>query len=238
MLNFSKSVKASFAALLIGASAAGAIPTQALAQERDRRGWDRHDNDRRDNDRRDNDWRDNDRRRDGRDGDRDRHWDRGRPAWRGDRHWDGPPRYVVVRPRPNYYRSHMLPRSRTFDRVRVYRPYGRVYPGFGFYYRDSDAVRFLGLTALSLVVFNQLNEAQQRAHEEAMIEAAAAPIGAPIFWNEGGRNGRVTAVRDGYTTDGRQCREFQQEVTINGRRTQAYGTACLQPDGSWQVVDN
>ena len=32
------------------------------------------------------------------------------------------------------------------------------------------------------------------------------------------------------------CREFQREVVIAGVPQQAYGTACLQPDGSWKVV--
>ncbi len=144
----------------------------------------------------------------------------------------------MVRPRPNYYRPYYVPRTRYYNSVRVYRPYGPVYPGFGFYYRDTDALRFLGLTALTLAVFSQLNESQQRAHEGAFVEATTADIGEPIYWNDGGRTGRVTAVRDGMTTDGRQCREFQQEVTIDGDRTEAYVKACLQPDGSWEVVND
>jgi len=35
---------------------------------------------------------------------------------------------------------------------------------------------------------------------------------------------------------GRYCREFLQEVVIGGRKEQAYGTACRQPDGSWEVI--
>lgn len=35
---------------------------------------------------------------------------------------------------------------------------------------------------------------------------------------------------------GRYCREYQQTVVINGKEEQAYGTACRQPDGSWQIV--
>lgn len=218
MLNFSKSLKTGIAAILVAMTAFSAVAPAAVAQDR----YDRRD----------------DRRDDRRGPDRGRDHDgRGRPEWRGDRHWDGPSRVVVVRPRPSYYRYAPVPRTRFYRSVRVYRPYGRVYPGYGFYYRDSDAVRFLGLTALSLVVFNQLNESQQRAHEEALAEATSAQIGEPIMWNEGGRSGQVTAVRDGTTTDGRQCREFQQDVTIDGRQTQAYGTACLQPDGSWQTVN-
>jgi hypothetical protein len=198
-------------------------PMTAVAQDRDHRGG-----------------RDHDRGRDnGRGGDRhDNRGGRGHAEWRGDRHWGGPPRYVNIRPRPGYYRPYYLPRSRYYNHVHVYRPYGHAYPGFGFYYRDNDAARFLGLTALSLAVFSQLNESQQRAHEEAFIEATNAPIGEPIIWNEEGRTGSVTALRDGTTSDGRQCREFQQQVTIGGQDEDAYGTACLQPDGSWQVVND
>ena len=32
------------------------------------------------------------------------------------------------------------------------------------------------------------------------------------------------------------CREFQRDVIIDGKSERAYGTACLQPDGSWKIV--
>ena len=227
MLNIRTSLKTGVAAMLMALAAMSAVAPDAMAQSRDR--GERRDNDRRDNDR---GRRDNDR------NDRGRFDGRGRPDWRGDRRWDGPSRAVFVRPRPSYYRYYAMPRDRYYQGVRVWRPYGRPYAGFGFYYRDNDAARFLGLTALSFIAINALNESQQRAHEQAMIEAATAQIGEPIIWNENGRSGRVTAVREGFTTDGRQCREFQQEVTIDGRPQEAYGTACLQPDGSWQVVND
>jgi hypothetical protein len=31
------------------------------------------------------------------------------------------------------------------------------------------------------------------------------------------------------------CREFNTPVTVGGQQQQAYGTACLQPDGSWRI---
>lgn len=31
------------------------------------------------------------------------------------------------------------------------------------------------------------------------------------------------------------CREFQKQIIIDGRPEQAYGEACLQPDGSWKI---
>jgi hypothetical protein len=32
------------------------------------------------------------------------------------------------------------------------------------------------------------------------------------------------------------CREFQQTVMVGGQPQAGYGTTCLQPDGSWQIV--
>jgi hypothetical protein len=42
------------------------------------------------------------------------------------------------------------------------------------------------------------------------------------------------------TTDpnGAYCREYQQRVTVGGRPQESYGTACMQPDGSWKILPN
>jgi hypothetical protein len=32
------------------------------------------------------------------------------------------------------------------------------------------------------------------------------------------------------------CREYQSTTTIDGRPQPSYGTACLQPDGTWHIV--
>lgn len=36
---------------------------------------------------------------------------------------------------------------------------------------------------------------------------------------------------------GQSCREYQTEVTVGGKREQAYGRACRQPDGSWKIIN-
>lgn len=36
--------------------------------------------------------------------------------------------------------------------------------------------------------------------------------------------------------DNRYCREYQSVSTIGGIRRQTYGTACMQPDGSWEII--
>ena len=139
--------------------------------------------------------------------DNGRNWDnRGRDH----RHHYKSPK-VVVRPSvgfsyyqsyPTYYRPHYTPpRTHRYNAWTYNRPYRRHHSGFGFYYSDNDAFRFLGLTALGLFI------------------------------------GNVVVTREGHTTDGRPCREFQQEVMISGKREQAYGTACMQPDGAWKVTN-
>lgn len=45
-------------------------------------------------------------------------------------------------------------------------------------------------------------------------------------------------VVDGVVADdGSYCREYTQRVTIGGVLRESYGTACMQPDGSWKRMD-
>jgi surface antigen len=52
---------------------------------------------------------------------------------------------------------------------------------------------------------------------------------------DSGHSGSITPTRTYQEPDGTYCREYQQEIVVGGERHQAYGTACRQPDGSWQV---
>ncbi len=190
---------------------------------------------RRDNDRRDNNWRDNSRR-DHYRRDNDRH--DGPPRW-AEHGWHGPSappayrRHIYVGP----HRHEVRPdRRRVYRNVVILRPYGGWYHGYGRYYTDRDAYRWLGLTAITFSVLSLLNEHQQRAHEDAQIAATTAPISAPIVWGDHYARGTVVATRDGWSDTGHYCREFQQTVEVGGRAEQAYGTACQQPDGSWLVT--
>ena len=36
---------------------------------------------------------------------------------------------------------------------------------------------------------------------------------------------------------GQTCREYQSDVTIGNRIQSSYGTACLQSDGAWRIVE-
>jgi surface antigen len=65
-----------------------------------------------------------------------------------------------------------------------------------------------------------------------------APTCSSITWNNprSGSSGTVTPTQTYEPEPGRYCREFQQQVVIGGKLQDAYGTACRQPDGSWEIV--
>ena len=65
-----------------------------------------------------------------------------------------------------------------------------------------------------------------------------APTCSTITWDNprSGSNGTVTPTQTYEPEPGRYCREFQQQVVIGGKVQDAYGTACRQPDGDWEIV--
>lgn len=79
-----------------------------------------------------------------------------------------------------------------------------------------------------------------RAYTEGSFGQAMeyAPTCSRITWNnpQSGSNGTVTPMQTFEPEPGRYCREFQQQVAIGGQIQDAYGTACRQPDGSWEIV--
>lgn len=88
-------------------------------------------------------------------------------------------------------------------------------------------------------VGRSMDEQDRMRANEAVVESHQAPIGETIVWNnpDSGHSGTVTPVRDGSTSSGLYCREFQQTVTVGGRTETAYGTACREPDGTWRIVE-
>lgn len=45
----------------------------------------------------------------------------------------------------------------------------------------------------------------------------------------------TTPTRTFRADSGENCREYQTTVTVSGKKENAYGTACRQPDGSWKM---
>lgn len=85
-----------------------------------------------------------------------------------------------------------------------------------------------------------LDRADRMYMQQAQSQAYTAPIGEEIAWNnpESGNRGSYVAVRDGTSSNGRYCREYQQTIIVGGKEQAAYGTACQQPDGSWEIINS
>ena len=86
---------------------------------------------------------------------------------------------------------------------------------------------------------NRMDAADRREANRATYSALeSAPTGTASSWHnpDSGNSGTVTPTRSYQAQGGDYCREYKQRVTISGEIQTAYGTACRQPDGNWQVV--
>jgi surface antigen len=72
--------------------------------------------------------------------------------------------------------------------------------------------------------------AAQRAFEDNRTGQSSA-------WRnpDSGNSGSITPTRTYQLANGGYCREYRQTISIGGENHQAYGTACRQADGTWQI---
>ena len=100
----------------------------------------------------------------------------------------------------------------------------------------------LAMTALGVLAgaaignhIGQTMDAQDAAYTRNTLERT--PTGQSVAWNnpDTGYQHRVTPTRTVMQGSGQPCREFTHTVMIGGQPKQAYGTACRQADGSWQI---
>lgn len=78
---------------------------------------------------------------------------------------------------------------------------------------------------------NYYSRAQQQALENSQP-------GQPLPWNnpKSGHSGVIVPAAPYQADNGQYCREFTHKINVGGRSETGYGTACRQPDGSWQIV--
>ncbi len=76
-----------------------------------------------------------------------------------------------------------------------------------------------------------MRQTQQQALE-------TTPSGTRSTWQnpDSGNSGSIVPRPAVQQADGTYCREFQQTITVGGQMETAYGRACRQPDGQWQIV--
>ena len=64
--------------------------------------------------------------------------------------------------------------------------------------------------------------------------------GQPAYWQnqKTGTSYNVVPEKNVSVEGNPYCREYRSTAIINGKKQSVYGTACRQPDGSWQTVNN
>ncbi|WP_353861402.1 RT0821/Lpp0805 family surface protein [Azospirillum formosense] len=88
-------------------------------------------------------------------------------------------------------------------------------------------------------LMEQLSPGSRNAAQTAETRALDAPVGQTIRWNSPdstNTSGTITPIRAGRDSAGRECKEFQHKVTIDGRQESATGTACRGDDGQWRLA--
>ena len=101
-----------------------------------------------------------------------------------------------------------------------------------------------GSTILGGLVGGAIGDRMDAADRRKANAAAAraleqSPSGSSVAWNnpDSGHQGTITPTRTYQNASGQYCREYQQNLTIDGKPQRSYGTACRQPDGSWKIVN-
>ena len=81
------------------------------------------------------------------------------------------------------------------------------------------------------------DEDKRRAYAAQVQALESGPSGAPVAWRnpDSGRYGSVVPGQ-AYESNGMNCRQFTHTIYIDGKPQTARGTACRNPDGSWQPV--
>lgn len=79
---------------------------------------------------------------------------------------------------------------------------------------------------------------KERAERTAYQSLETSKTGQVSQWHnpDSGNSGSIVPTRTYQAQDGRYCREFTQKIKVGGREQEAYGKACRQPDGTWQIV--
>lgn len=97
--------------------------------------------------------------------------------------------------------------------------------------------------AIGALAGNQIGAAlderdRERARRTTQVALEDNPTGETSSWRnpDTGNEGTTTPTRTYTDSNGQPCREYQTTVTVEGKRQQAYGTACRDASGNWRIV--
>ena len=100
-------------------------------------------------------------------------------------------------------------------------------------------VAMIGGALLGGFLGNQIGKSLDSADRTAIDRTTQRSLDDNVSYSwqnqDSGRSGTVTPTST-YSQGGRECREFEQTIFIDGRRETAIGTACRQSDGAWRIT--
>ena len=122
--------------------------------------------------------------------------------------------------------------------------------GLGKGHRNKSKAILGGVIAGAIAgdfIGQKLSAASQQAHTKPVAHTLEySPPGTANSWNNHdayqAEQGRVQVTKSYQQPrqlgqyEGRYCREFIQEIRVGNQVQQGYGTACRQPDGSWEMI--
>lgn len=109
---------------------------------------------------------------------------------------------------------------------------------------SGKTVATIGGALLGAALGNSLGQSLDRAdmvyyNQTSQQALERGQPGQSFPWTnpQSGNSGVVTPGSYYQAGNGQYCREFSQNISVGGKTERAYGTACRQPDGAWQIVE-
>ena len=102
----------------------------------------------------------------------------------------------------------------------------------------TTAVGIMGGALIGRGIGQELDRADRARHAQTFHTALEHNrSGSMQRWqNPNNRTqGYVVPQRTYQTSSGGYCREYQTSISVGGQTQNGYGTACRQPDGSWEI---
>ncbi|MHA1567440.1 MAG: RT0821/Lpp0805 family surface protein [Alphaproteobacteria bacterium] len=97
-------------------------------------------------------------------------------------------------------------------------------------------------TLAGAAIGNSFGESLDRADRQyagraQQVALEHKPTGSQTTWHnpDTGNYGTIKPTQTYRSPRGEYCREYQHTVVIGGHTQDAYGRACRQPDGSWEI---
>jgi surface antigen len=108
---------------------------------------------------------------------------------------------------------------------------------------SGRTIATIGGTLLGAALGNSVGASLDRADMQYYNQTSqqAMETGQPgqsFPWQnpQSGNSGVIIPSNYYQSNNGQYCREYTQRITVGGHTQEGYGTACRQPDGSWQVT--